>query len=87
MELFFERLFFAVGSFFLLCYFLKSLYCVLYRLAYGFFGSSVILFIVNYSFTVSSFFLLGDFIESLNIILDKIELGLLGSSLIMFNLK
>ena len=33
VELFFERLFFAVGGFFLLGYFFKSLYCVLDRLA------------------------------------------------------
>ena len=56
MELFFKRLFFAVGGFFLLGDFLKCLYSVLDRLAYRFFGSSVILF--AFSFAVGSFFLL-----------------------------
>ena len=73
---------FAVGSFFLLCYFFKSLYCVLNRLAYSFFGGSVILFIVN--FAVCGFFLLGDFFKSLYCVLDRLAYGFFGSGFILF---
>ena len=73
---------FAVGGFFLLGYFLKCLYCVLNRLAYSFFGSSVILFAFN--FAVGSFFLLCDFFKCLYRILDRLAYGFFGGSVILF---
>ena len=75
---------FAVGSFFLLGYFFKSLYCVLDRLAYRFFGSSVILLIVNFSFAVGGFFLLGYFFECLYCVLDRLAYGFFGSGVVLF---
>ena len=75
---------FAVGGFFLLSDFLKSLYCVLDRLAYGFFGSSVILFIVNFSFAVCGFFLLCYFFKSLYCVLDRLAYGFFGGNIILF---
>ena len=73
---------FAVGGFFLLGYFFKSLYCVLDRLAYGFFGGSVILF--AFSFNVGGFFLLGDFLKSLYSVLDRLAYGFFGDGVILF---
>ena len=75
---------FAVGSFFLLCDFLKSLYCVLDRLAYRFFGGGVILFAVNFSFTVGGFFLLGYFFKSLYCVLDRLAYRFFGGGVILF---
>ena len=73
---------FAVGGFFLLGDFFKSLYCVLDRLAYGFFGGNIILFIVN--FAVGGFFLLGYFFKSLYCLLDRLAYSFFGSSVILF---
>ena len=75
---------FAVGGFFLLGYFFKSLYCVLDRLAYSFFSSSVILFAVNFSFAVGGFFLLGYFFKCLYCLLDRLAYGFFGGSVILF---
>ena len=85
MELFFERLFFTVGGFFLLGDFLKSLYCVLDRLAYSFFGGCVILF--AFSFAVGGFFLLSDFLKSLYCVLDRLAYGFFGSNFMLFLFK
>ena len=75
---------FAVGGFFLLGYFLKSLYSILNRLAYGFFGGNIILFAFNFSFTVGGFFLLGYFFKSLYCVLDRLAYSFFGSSVILF---
>ena len=75
---------FAVGGFVLLGNFFKSLYCLLDRLAYGFFGSSVILFAFNFSFTVGGFFLLCNFLKSLYCLLDRLAYSFFSSSVILF---
>ena len=74
---------FTVGSFFPLGYFFKSLYCVLDRLAYSFFGSGFILFAVNFSFAVGGFFLLCYFLESLYCVLDRLAYSFFGGNVIL----
>ena len=73
---------FNVSGFFLLGNFLKSLYRILDRLTYSFFGGSVILFAVN--FGVGGFVLLCHFFKSLYCVLDRLAYGFFGSGVILF---